>query len=77
MLEGRQLAVRCARLLDEAKAEEIVVLDLRKLTDVTDYFVIATARTRRQLQSTARRLQEQLKKLTGHAPAIEGYQDGE
>ena len=42
-VESRALAKACARAADDKKAEDVVVLDLRKLTSITDYFVIATA----------------------------------
>lgn len=71
-IEGKRLAVKCARLLDDLKAEQIVVLDLRKLTDVTDFFVIASAQSQRQMRSTALEIIEQAGALTGHAPRVEG-----
>jgi len=69
--------VQCARLLDEVKAEQIVVLDLRKLSDVADFFVIATAGTRRQAQAAATKLQEAAARRFGRRPGIEGYEDGQ
>jgi len=45
---SREQALRCARICDEKKAEDIVVLNLRKLTFLTDYFVIASTRSERQ-----------------------------
>jgi len=69
--------VQCARLLDEVKAEQIVVLDLRKLSDVADFFVIATAGTRRQAQAAATKLQEEAARRFGRRPGVEGYEDGQ
>jgi ribosome-associated protein len=42
------------------KATDITVLDVRKLTDVTDYFVICTAGNRRQLRAIQRTLTDRL-----------------
>ncbi len=39
----RELAKECALLAEEKKAKDIVVLDIRRLSFITDYFVIATA----------------------------------
>ncbi|HTI72764.1 MAG TPA: ribosome silencing factor [Candidatus Limnocylindria bacterium] len=41
-MDSRKLALLCRKLADDKKAENIVVLDVRKLSSVTDYFVIAT-----------------------------------
>jgi len=41
-MESKQLAVRCRELAENRKAEKVVVLDVRKLSSVTDFFVIAT-----------------------------------
>ena len=37
--------------LDELKAEDVQVLDVRELTDVTDYMVVATGRTGRHVRA--------------------------
>ena len=43
MIEGADLAIACARAADDRQAEDIVVLDLRGLSHVTDFFVICSA----------------------------------
>ena len=42
-MDSKKLALLCRELADNKKAEDIVVLDVRKLSSVTDYFVIASA----------------------------------
>ncbi|MBO11685.1 MAG: ribosome silencing factor [Planctomycetaceae bacterium] len=37
-----QLAILCAELADKVKAEDVRVLDVRGISGVTDYFVLAT-----------------------------------
>lgn len=46
-----ELACMAARLADDKKAEDIVILDLSGHSYVTDYFVIASAGNPRQLQA--------------------------
>ena len=41
-MDSRKLALRCREIADDKKAENIVVLDVRELSSVTDFFVIAT-----------------------------------
>ena len=53
VLEGPRFARALARGLDEGKAERVRVLDVRGLTDVADFLVIATALSERQLAALA------------------------
>ena len=41
-MDAKKLALLCGQLADDRKAENLVVLDVRKLSSVTDYFVIVT-----------------------------------
>lgn len=43
-LSARQCALIAAKAADEQKATDIMVLEVGELVDVTEYFVIATAR---------------------------------
>ena len=47
------LAVQIARLMADRHCREIVVLDLRGHSPVTDYYVIATGTSDRQMQAVA------------------------
>lgn len=65
------------RALDDMKAVNVVVLDVRELTDITDTMVIASGTSDRHVRSLADRVIEYAKKA-GHRPAgIEGERDGE
>lgn len=50
---ARGLAVDCARIAEGDNAEDIVVLDLRGISPVADYFVIATGSSGRQMRTVA------------------------
>lgn len=41
-MDSRKLALLCRRLANNKKAENISILDVRDISSVTDYFVIAT-----------------------------------
>ena len=45
-MDSRKLALLCREFADNKKAENIVILDVRELSSVTDYFVIATGHER-------------------------------
>ena len=50
-IAARKLAVQAARIAHDDNAEDVLVLDLRKVSPVTDYFVIATGTSGRQIRS--------------------------
>jgi ribosome-associated protein len=54
----REFAVEAARLLDSLHGEQIVLLDVRGLSDMTDYVLIASGTSGRQMRSVAHRVQE-------------------
>ncbi len=65
------------RALDDIKAVNIRVLDVRKLTDIADTLVIASGNSDRHVRSIADRVVEFAKKA-GHRPmGVEGERDGE
>jgi len=51
VLESADLAQRIADLLSERQAEDIVLMDIGKVSTFTDYFVIATAGNPRQMNA--------------------------
>jgi ribosome-associated protein len=50
-MESKQLAQLCRELADNKKAENILVLDVRKLSSLTDFFVIATGTSEPHLRA--------------------------
>ena len=50
-MEAKKLALLCRKLADDKKAENLVVLDVRKLSSVTDYFVIVTGTSEPHLRA--------------------------
>ncbi len=50
-MEAKKLALLCRELADNKKAENIVVLDVRELSSITDYFVIATGTSEPHLRA--------------------------
>ena len=55
------LARRLAELADSKAAEEIIVLDMRKLVSYTDFLTICTARNERQARAIADEVKLRLK----------------
>lgn len=62
--------------LDDDKAEDVVVIDLRGRSTMADHMVIATGRSARQVVAMAEHLLEKLKRL-GLAVSAEGMGQGD
>jgi ribosome-associated protein len=61
----------------EKKAYDLVVLDVRGLTDLADYFLICSGRSDTQVQAIAQSIEENLSPL-GHRPvSVEGVRLGQ
>ncbi len=69
------MAITCARIADEKKAQDVIVLDISKLTFIAEYFVICTGINERQLQTIADEIKTKLKKLSIQNIGIEGYNE--
>ena len=71
-----QLALAAARTAEENRGRDIVVLDMRELTPLFDYFVLATGSSRRQLHAMSEEIDHALEEGLGDKRlGIEGYQD--
>ena len=63
--------------LDDMKAVQVKVLDVRKLTDIADTLVIASGTSDRHVRSIADRVVENAKKAGYRPMGVEGERDGE
>jgi ribosome silencing factor RsfS/YbeB/iojap len=63
--------------LDDMKALEVRVLDVRGLTDIADYMVIASGTSDRHVRSVAQRVVEKTKEAGYRPHGCEGLQDGD
>lgn len=63
--------------LEDAKTQNIAVLDVRKISDFTDYMVIATGTSNRHVQSSADKVVETLRGHGVRRVGIEGKQLGD
>lgn len=75
-LDSKEIAILCARIADAKKAEDVLIFDVRKLTSITDFFVICNGFNERQLQSIASEIESQLHSHGIHGVGIEGYTNG-
>lgn len=72
-MDAKKLAVRIRELADNRKAENIVVLDVRGLSSVTDFFVLATGTSEPHLRAIVDEVTEKLEEQEGLRPrAVDG-----
>ncbi len=74
--EVKDLALMAARAAAEKKATDIVALDVAKLLVVTDYFIICTGNTDRQVRTIAEEVEITLKRAGFPAIGVEGEAEG-
>jgi ribosome-associated protein len=61
----------------DKKASELVVLDLRRSSAFTDYFLLCTGQNQRQVKAIADAVEEALKRATLRPAHVEGYDRAE
>lgn len=62
MLQNKKFARLAAQAADKKKGENIVALDVRKLTTVADYFILVTVHSLPQAQAVRDAVEEELEK---------------
>jgi ribosome-associated protein len=71
-----EVALAIAAAIDK-KAIDLVILDLRKASAFTDFFVIATGATTRQVQAIAEGVRDTLAKAGSRPAVVEGLERAE
>jgi len=76
-MENKQLLELVQNALEDKKAQDIKILDVHQFSSITDFMVIATGNTDRQVVALAQHVAEQAKSK-GHPPlGEEGANTGE
>jgi ribosome-associated protein len=60
-MDSKKLAQLCRDFADNRKAENIVILDVRDLSSVTDYFVIASGTSEPHLRAIVEEITDELR----------------
>jgi ribosome-associated protein len=72
-MDSRKLALLCRKLADDKKAENITILDVREVSSVTDYFVIASGTSDPHLRAIVDQIADRLREDCGLRPrAVDG-----
>jgi ribosome-associated protein len=73
---SREAAVAAARAAASKQARDVVVLDVRDLIVITDYFVIASGTSDRQVRTVAEEVERSVKALGLRPVRREGQREG-
>jgi ribosome-associated protein len=72
-MDSKRLALLCREYADDKKAEDIVILDVRDVSSVTDYFVIASGTSEPHLRAVVEEITDQLRERHEVRPrAVDG-----
>ncbi len=72
---AREFAIACARLMRDDKCENIVVLDLRDVSPICDFFVIATGSSDRQMRAVTDHIKDMARERGEKPYSISGYEE--
>ncbi len=76
-MDSKKLSELVVAALDDVKANDIVTLDVRNMTSVTDYMVVASGTSNRHVKALIDNVSEKAREA-GHRPiGIEGEEGGE
>lgn len=75
-IEGKELAIACAREAEEIQAEDIRVIDLRGISSLTDFMVVCSGSSLPHLRAVLRDIDQNITKKHGVDPVnAEGKAD--
>jgi ribosome-associated protein len=69
-------ALLCLKIIRERKAIEPVLFDVRELTSITDYFIVTSGNSSRQVQTIAKHIGKRMKEEGFKVYGSEGEQQG-
>ena len=72
----RQLALLAAEVCSDKKAKDIVILDVRKITSISDYFIICSTSNERQARAITDDLRVRMRDIGKRELGVEGVADG-
>lgn len=78
MIETKKVLGRVCEIIEDRKGENLVILDISKISSFTDFFVLCEGFNQRQNQAISDAIREKLKAEFDLFPShIEGYADAE
>ena len=76
MLQPKEIAILAAKALDAKKGKDIKVLEIEKITTLSDYFVICTGSSNTQINALCDEVEKQLSAAGEEPLHREGHRGG-
>lgn len=70
---GLQRVVQCAQIAEDNKAKDIVVLDMRDITPLYDFLILATGSSRRQIHTITEEIDAFMRTEGEKRLSVDGY----
>lgn len=75
-MDTKEKAMLTGKFADEKKALDVSVVELKGLTDIADYFVLASGTSDRHVKTIAEHVEKSMKDAGIKPYSVEGYQLG-
>ena len=76
MTSVKNIQKKITQALEDIKAFDIISIDVRKLTSVADFMIIASASSSRQTKALAKNVVEKMNEIDIEVIGVEGEQEG-
>ena len=76
MTSVKNIQKKITQALEDIKAFDIISMDVRKLTSVADFMIIASASSSRQTKALAKNVVEKMNEIDIEVIGVEGEQEG-
>ena len=76
-MNSEELSALVVAALDDVKAKDIVTLDVRRMTSVTDYMIVASGTSNRHVKALIENVSDRAREAGHRAIGIEGEEGGE
>jgi len=73
--QGLDFAKKVAEIAHDNRAEDIIILDLRKISSITDFFVITTGSSDRQMRAVVDKIEEYGKRVGQQRFGLSGHEN--
>lgn len=75
-MDTKEKVRTCGTYADEKKAKDVLILELMGLTDIADYFLLASGTSERHVRTISEYVETNMKDIGIVPYSVEGYNDG-
>ena len=74
-MNGKELLQVAVKAADDKRAEEILILDMKGISLISDYFIICHGNSDKQVQAIAREMKEKVEESGAEVRKMEGFDE--